>query len=163
MYTSESIKKLFDYDYWANCEALASLSTVPGDAPRALKLFGHIIGAQQVWLARFEDPNPPNAQPWPPATSEECRTAVDELHKSWAALLDKLTPEKLANDLAYRNTKGVEFKTPIQDVLMHLVMHSAYHRGQVAAAVREAGGKPAATDYVVYVRKKAESSRQKAE
>ena len=79
---------------------------------------------------------------------------MDELHKSWAALLDKLTPEKLAAGLTYRNTKGVEFKTPIQDVLMHLVLHSAYHRGQVAAAVREAGGKPAATDYVVYLRQK---------
>jgi len=150
------VRSLFDYDRWANREALASLSTVPGDAARALKLFGHIIGGQQVWRARFEDPNPPNAQPWPAPTLDECRAAVDDLHKSWAALLDKLTPEKWATDLTYRNTKGIEFKTPIQDVLMHLVMHSAYHRGQVAAAVREAGGKAAATDYVVYVRKKAE-------
>ena len=38
---------------------------------------------------------------------------------------------------------------------MHVVTHSAYHRGQVAAAVREAGGKPAATDLVVWVRQPA--------
>lgn len=69
------------------------------------------------------------------------------------ALLDKLTPEKLDENLKYRNRKGVEFQTPIRDVLMHVIMHSVYHRGQVAAAVREAGGKPAATDYMVYVRK----------
>jgi len=42
------VRSLFDYDRWANREALASLSTVPGDAARALKLFGHIIGGQQV-------------------------------------------------------------------------------------------------------------------
>lgn len=48
--------------------------------------------------------------------------------------------------------EGVEFSTPMADVLMHLVMHSAYHRGQVALAVRAAGGKPALTDYVVWVR-----------
>jgi uncharacterized damage-inducible protein DinB len=41
---------------------------------------------------------------------------------------------------------GAEFKTPIRDVVTHLVMHSAYHRGQVAAAVKEDGGKPAPTD-----------------
>lgn len=147
------LRSLFVYDHWANREALASMSTLSGDAGRPLKIFGHIIGAQRVWLARFENPDPPNAHPWPAVTLDECRTAVDDLHQRWAALLDSLTPEKLTSDLSYRNTKGVEYRTPIQDVLMHLVMHSAYHRGQLAAAVREAGGKPAATDYVVYLRK----------
>jgi uncharacterized damage-inducible protein DinB len=70
------------------------------------------------------------------------------------ALLDKLTPEKLAQDLTYLTMAGAEFKTPIRDVLTHLVMHSAYHRGQVAAAVREDGGKPTPTDYVVYLRQR---------
>ncbi len=67
-------------------------------------------------------------------------------------LLDGMTPEKVTTDLVYRNTKGQQFKTPVQDILMQLVMHGAYHRGQVAAAVRDSGGKPAATDYVVYIR-----------
>ena len=157
------IRALFDYDHWANRETVASLSTVPGGSPsadRPLKILGHVVGAQRIWLTRFEDPNPPNAQPWPAVTLDQCRAAVDELHNRWSALFDALTPEKLASDLAYRNTKGVEFRTPIQDVLMHLVMHSAYHRGQVAAAVREARGQPAATDYVVYLRRKAEGRKQ---
>ncbi len=148
------LRKLFDYDYWASGEALASVGAL-GDAPeRPLKIFGHIIGAQRLWLARFEDPNPPSVQPWPALTLEACRAAMEEMHKRWIALLDGMTPEKLSSDLAYQNTQGVAFKTPIGDILMHLMMHSAYHRGQVAAAVREAGGKPAATDYVVYVRRK---------
>ena len=67
-------------------------------------------------------------------------------------MLDNLTAEKQAGELAYQTTKGIEYRTPVGDVLMHLVLHSSYHRGQVAAAVREAGGKPAVTDYVVYLR-----------
>ncbi len=67
-------------------------------------------------------------------------------------MLDKLTPEKLAEILTYRNTKDVEFKNSLQDILMHVVMHSAYHRGQVAAAIRAAGARPAATDDIVFVR-----------
>lgn len=149
---NDFIRKLFDYDYWANREALASMGALGGAAERPLKIFSHLVGAQRVWLARFDDPNPPGVQPWPVLTLEDCRAAAEDLHKRWVALLGGMTPEKLASDLAYRNTKGVEFKTPVEDVLMHLVMHSAYHRGQVAAAVRDAGGKPAATDYVVYVR-----------
>jgi uncharacterized damage-inducible protein DinB len=148
------LRKLFEYDYWANREALASLDTVDGDASRARKFFYHIIGAQRIWLSRFETPDSPSTDAWPTLTLEEAQVAVEDLHRRWMSLLDGLTAEKLAGDLAYRNTKGQEFNTPIRDVLMHLVMHSAYHRGQVAAAVRESGGKPAATDYVVYIRQK---------
>lgn len=149
---ADNLRNLFEYDFWANREALASLSTVAGDAARAQRFFAHIIGAQRVWLSRFESPEPPGAQPWPEMPLEEARAAIEELHSRWKALLETTTPEKLAGDLVYRNTKGDEFRTPRQDVLMQLVLHSAYHRGQVAAAVRDSGGKPAATDYIAYVR-----------
>ena len=148
------LHKLFEYDHWANREALASLSTVSGSAERPLRILGHIMGAQGLWLARFDNPSPPGGQAWPTLTLDDCRVAVEDMHRRWSQVLDKLTPEKMSEALVYRNTKGQEFRTPIQDVLMHLLMHSAYHRGQLAAAVREAGGKPAGTDYVVYVRQK---------
>ena len=145
-------RRLFDYDYWANCETLASLRTVPSGMEKPRKTFNHVIGAQRIWMARLENPAPPSTQPWPDLTLEECASAIEDLHRRWRNFLDSLTPEKLASDLTYKNLKGVEHKTPIQDVLMQLMLHSAYHRGQVAAAVREAGGKPAPTDYVVYLR-----------
>jgi uncharacterized damage-inducible protein DinB len=153
MESMQFFRKMFDYDYWGNREALASLSGISGDATRARRFFNHIIGAQRIWLSRFETPDPPAAEAWPLLTHEEASAAVEELRGRWGAILDGMTPEKLSGDLMYRNTKGLEFKTPIQDVLMHLVMHSAYHRGQVAAAVRDSAGNPAVTDYVVYVRK----------
>jgi uncharacterized damage-inducible protein DinB len=147
------LRKLFDYDLWGNREALGSLEALGEAAEWPRRLFCHVIGAQRIWLSRFETPDHPSVDAWSQLTLAECRDSVEELHRRWTGLLNQLTPEKLASDLVYRNTKGVEFRTPIEDVLMHLVMHSAYHRGQVAAAVREAGGVPAATDYVVYVRK----------
>lgn len=149
---ASEFRNLFDYDFWANREALASLAAIDGDASRARKFFYHIIGAQRVWLSRFEAPESPSTEPWPALTLEGAGPALEDLHARWVKQLDGLTPEKLSSDLVHRNTKGQEFRTPLRDVLMHLVMHSVYHRGQVAAAVRDSGGKPAATDYVVYVR-----------
>ena len=143
---------MFEYDYWANSATLASLRTMPGDVEKPRKIFNHVIGAQRVWLARFADPAPPAAQPWPDLTLEECSSAIEDLRRRWRDFLDNLNPEKLGGYLSYRTTKGIEHRTLIQDVLTHLILHSAYHRGQVAAAVREAGGKPASTDYVVYLR-----------
>lgn len=61
-------------------------------------------------------------------------------------------PYVLSEKCVYRTTAGNSFETPIEDVLLHVVIHLAYHRGQVAAAVRQAGGTPAAADYVVYLR-----------
>jgi uncharacterized damage-inducible protein DinB len=145
-------RELFEYDYWANSETLASLKTVPGGSEKARKAICHVIGAQRIWMSWFENPAPPTAQPWPDLTLEECSPAIDDLRLRWTAILEGLTPDKLASDLTYFSLKGTENRTPIQDVLMHLVLHSAFHRGQVAAAVREAGGKPAPTDYAVYLR-----------
>lgn len=151
MESVDSLRKLFEYDYWANHEALRSIASLNVSAERALKVAGHIIGAQRVWLGRLQASDAATA-PWPLLSLEEVNAAVSEIHNRWKDFLSTLSPEKLDEDLVHRNSKGVEFRVPVRDVLMQLVMHSAYHRGQIAAAVREAGGKPAATDYIVYAR-----------
>jgi uncharacterized damage-inducible protein DinB len=152
MEAMNSYRKLFEYDRWANQAALASLGSITGPADKPLKVFAHVLGAQRLWRARFDDPNPPNAQPWPTLSADQSRPAIEEIYQRWVALLDQLADEKLDEKLVYRTTQGAQCETPIRDVLTHLLMHSAYHRGQVAAAVREAGGKPALTDYVYYLR-----------
>ncbi len=151
MESKQTFEKLFEYDCWANHEALGSLSTVTEERPR--RLLGHVIGAQRIWLSRLEQEDPASVEAWPSYTPEECRRAIDELAAHWKLLIGRQTPESLAASVVYRNTKGVEFRHPLCDVLLHVLLHSAYHRGQVAAAVREAGGQPAATDYIVWVRR----------
>ena len=151
----KSFHKLFEYDHWANQAALASLSSLAGAAEKPLKVFAHVLGANRVWRARFDDPQPPSVQPWPSLSPDELLPAMEEIHQRWVALLDGFADQKLDDNLVYRTTQGVPFETPIRDVLTHVLMHGAYHRGQVAAAVREAGGKPAMTDYVYYLRQRA--------
>lgn len=149
------LTELFAYDDWANREAVKSIYSVAGSDGQARRLFGHIIGAQRIWYSRFESAEAAQANPWPDSSVDEHEGALEELRRSWQGLLRSLTPEKLGSDLVYKNTKGAEFRTPIRDVLMQVIAHSAYHRGQVAAAVRQSGGKPASTDYIVYVRQRA--------
>lgn len=152
MESVDSLRRLFAYDYWANQEALRSIATLPAAGERALKVAGHIVGAQRVWLARLEASDSPSPAPWPSLGAEGASVAISELHQRWNSFLGSLSSERLDEDLVYRNSKGEEFRTPVRDVLLQLVTHSAYHRGQIAAAIREAGGKPSATDYIVYVR-----------
>jgi uncharacterized damage-inducible protein DinB len=149
------LEELFAYDDWANHEALKSIQSVAGSDGAARRFFGHIVTAERIWFARLASPEAAPANPWPEVSFEEADAALSELRQGWRNLLAGLTPEKLGADLVYRNTKGAEFRNPTRHVLMQVITHSAYHRGQVAAAVRQSGGKPAATDYIVYVRQRA--------
>jgi uncharacterized damage-inducible protein DinB len=150
----DSLRQLFEYDYWANQLALRSIANLTTSTERALKVAGHIVGAQRVWLGRLETPGASHTAPWPLMSLEEANAAVTEVHERWNSFFGNLAPERLDEDLVHRNSKGAEFRVPVRDVLMQLVVHGAYHRGQIAAAVREAGGTPSSTDYIIYVRQK---------
>lgn len=60
---------------------------------------------------------------------------------------------ELSEEISYKNLKGEEFKNCIQEILIHIINHSTYHRGQVMMAVRDKGGKAASTDYIYWKRK----------
>lgn len=154
--SADFFQRMFDYDLWANQRALESISSVTSQ-DEALRFLAHIVGAHRIWLGRFDVPTSGPAEPWLMLNAEECGAAIRETHSAWRDLLNQMTPEKLAGDIVYRNSKGDEFRNPTAEVLTHVVIHSAYHRGQVATAVRQAGGKPAPTDYIVYVRQQAQS------
>jgi uncharacterized damage-inducible protein DinB len=66
--------------------------------------------------------------------------------------LADLTEEQLDSDLTYANQSGVEFRTPIRDILTHVALHGQYHRGQINRILREAGGEPQPLDYILFVR-----------
>ena len=40
----------------------------------------------------------------------------------------------------------------MEDMLLQVVLHGCYHRGQVALVVRGAGAEPSPTDYIAFVR-----------
>ena len=152
MESLESLRRLFEYDYWGNREALRSVVALETPPERALKIASHIIGAQRVWLGRLEAPSSAPPVPWPVMSLEETNAAFSEMHQRWNSFLAALPPGRLDEDLVHRNSKGSEFRAPVRDVLMQLVMHGAYHRGQIAAVVRDSGGTPSSTDYITYVR-----------
>ena len=70
----------------------------------------------------------------------------------WKNYLTALGEAGLARSLTYKNTKGESFSSQKQDILLHVVMHSAYHRGQIAADMRAAGFSPPYTDFIHAVR-----------
>ena len=136
------LKRLFRYDEWANREALAAAST-----PRALALMAHVLGTEWLWLSRLRGvPSP--VPVWPEWDVERCGREALALPREWERLLDQAGEAGLARSIDYTNSKGERWSNSAEDVLLHVALHGAYHRGQAAAHVREQGGTPAYTDFI---------------
>ncbi len=147
----ERFRRELSYDDWANREVLRHLQRESSPPPNCVGWFSHVLGAQSEWLARLQGGRSALAV-WPRLTLDELEPSVARLRESWAAYLEQLTPADLPRSIAYVNSKGEPFESRIEDVLTHVLLHGAYHRGQIASALREAGLTPPATDYILATR-----------
>lgn len=143
---------LFTYDHWANRETLAALKRIGTPPEKSLRWFGHIIAAEDLWLTRLTNENR-NVVVWPTMGISQCEVYLYEQIEDWNSFLATLTPEILNSTITYRNTKGESWTNTVQDILTHVPMHSAYHRGQIAADLRANGHEPPYTDYIEAVRR----------
>jgi uncharacterized damage-inducible protein DinB len=147
----EHFRRLFAYDEWANREVLGSLMVVANPPARSVKLLAHVVSAERLWLERLQKQKQTYAV-WPDFRLDQCKSEVTELPQLWHKYLKQLKPEELFVEVAYVNTKGESWNNSIQDILTHTVMHSAYHRGQIAADMRASGNEPAYTDFIHGIR-----------
>ncbi len=144
-------RRLFAYNAWANQEVLNGFRQVGAPPPRALRLLAHVLGTEYEWKSRIVGQHSPVAI-WPDFTLADCERNARELPQVWRVFLDRLAPARLGETVTYFNSKGEKWSNTIADILTHVVMHSAYHRGQIAREMREAGHQPAYTDYIHGVR-----------
>ena len=142
---------------WADAELLAAISGHAPSQTDALPLFGHVLAAEHVWLCRLEH-REPGVAVWPSLSIGECEALAGENARGYQLYLEKLGETGLASIVRYRNTKGDEFTNSVLDILTHVVIHGAYHRGQVARIIGRAGGQTPNTDYIGYIRSLGESA-----
>jgi uncharacterized damage-inducible protein DinB len=135
---------------WANRETLDSLEQ-NSTTPKSLRWMAHIVAAEYLWLARLCR-QPATMPIWPDLDVEACAAGLGDLSSQWMEYLADVRPERLAEAIRYTNSKGESWTSTVEEVLTHVVIHSAYHRGQIAADLRGAGGTPAYTDFIHAVR-----------
>jgi uncharacterized damage-inducible protein DinB len=148
---SAHIRKLIDHLKWADAAVLEALHASPGADARTLTIYAHILGAEAVWIARLEG-RPSDVAVWPVLSLDGVTSLAARNRDALDALLAPLTPEDLGREIEYRNSAGREFRSTVEDILLHVALHGAYHRGQVALLVRTGGGEPASTDYIAFIR-----------
>ena len=143
----ETLMRLFRYDAWANAETLRSLKAMENPPARAVKLLAHIESAQWLWLERMKGVKQ-SLPVWPEWTLAEIEAQLPKLKREWKVFLGEKKAPDLALRFQYTNTKGEHYSNTIGDTALHVAMHGAYHRGQIALLVRDGGGAPAYTDFI---------------
>jgi uncharacterized damage-inducible protein DinB len=140
------------YNAWANQVTLRSLLAARVAPDRAEAVMGHIVGAEWLWLNRLGHPGP-EMDVWPSLPPGEWPSRLDDLARAWKDYLHGLTPEELGREVTYTNSNGETWSNRVADVLRHVVLHSSYHRGQIASLLGRAGEAAAYTDYIEWVRR----------
>jgi len=147
--------RMFVYDHWANRECLAAMRADGSVSADTVGRMAHILSAQKLWLGRILKQRQSMAV-WPMATIEDCMALADEMSAEWrdclARLGNQFAPGSLDDKVEYRNSKGEPWSGRVEDILTHVLFHSAYHRGQIALQMRASGVEPAYTDFIHAVR-----------
>lgn len=142
-------KELFAYSHHFN-QQLVTVFTEQADktSEKSVRWFNHILNAHQAWNNRIlKQPGPLSS--WVMHDVSELK-AMDQL--SYHTSLQILEQFELDTLIKYTTFKGDPFTNTVRDILFHVINHSTYHRGQIAAEFRQTGIEPIVSDYIFYKR-----------
>jgi uncharacterized damage-inducible protein DinB len=145
----ESLGRAADFDLWANRAALASLSTA--DTERGRTILGHVHDGVAFWLAQIDGgPLPDNR--WEPRSLDALQALVDQAGRMMRRVIQSSDEEGLSRAVSIRDREGrASASYTVGDIIRHLLVHSAEHRGQISDEVGQAGGTAADTGFLRYV------------
>ena len=143
------VSRLFDAMFWANDRVMEAFDAVD---PAGRRYFGHVLAAERIWLTRLRGKDSGGQEIWPDLTESEMRRLADANRDEFRHYLATLSESDLERHVDYGNQTGRRFSTAVGDILIHIATHGAYHRGQVARELREAGLHPVNTDFITYAR-----------
>lgn len=152
------------YNEWANKQLIDFLRQheallekgVNNSFPSLLSTLLHIWDAQSIWLNRLQG----KAMTYFPSTKFE-GTALEALQSleqqsaAFVAFVQEIKPDNFEKNCTYKTTTNEEHSQLVQEIMLHVMNHSTYHRGQLITICYQLGikGMPS-TDYIFYLRQK---------
>lgn len=140
----------FTYNHYANGQFIEQLEASPESVPKRVhELFGHILNAHGIWLARIAGKQDQAPLPWDDVAPDK----YSELNEVMLLATQKLLHEgNMDRAIIYRSTSGTEYSNTVKEILSHVILHSMHHRAQVALLLRQQAIDPPASDYIFFRR-----------
>ena len=157
----DTLRSHIDYTVWADrrlLEAAAGLS-----ASELIRDFGtavksvlgtllHVYGGDLVWIERMNGTSLTSRPYNEEASLETLGAEWPRVWQRWQQYAAVLTDEMAESPISYSTFKGVPYRTPAWQIILHVVNHGTHHRGQAAGFIRSMGKMPPALDLIEYYR-----------
>ena len=160
MISKELLAQHFEYSLWASLKILEAAEKLPLDAIEKdcgnsfggiLGTLTHIFQADRLWWKRFSgDPHAPLVLPGETLTVTDLKAQWPTVISDFVTWLRSQKDPNFEEHLFWRNTRGEDKNDVKYKILLHIVNHATYHRGQVITMIKQAGGEVVSTDLVYY-------------
>lgn len=142
--------KLYRYNAWATKRVVGTLVRQQVTDEKILTLLGHVLAAQFLWLHRIKGLPAPNVKLWGSYTLQGLIEMSEEASRQWLEFVE--STDNFDRELTYTNYVNEPYTNNVENIMIHLVNHSSYHRAQVAMLLRQKGYEPINTDFITYDR-----------
>lgn len=163
-------KQFYDYHSWANKRIFNHIENLPEETayqevksvfPSVSHVLLHMCRADYIWLnvlsevayqeiidsvGKFE-----SAQGDMTAIKQHAFELEAQYHDFFSRQMD------LKQTFSMKHPKLGTLETTYADIILHVVNHGTYHRGNVTAMLRQLGHTGIPTDYMYYLYEKSES------
>jgi uncharacterized damage-inducible protein DinB len=153
-----ALNELFSHNYWARDRQLKVCATLTQEQflrplgnsfPSMRDTLVHLLAVEWLWLERWRGRSPRVL-----LAPEEFPTCAD-VRERWEAVaqemrqhLATLPAETLDQPLTCTSTRGNTWTHPLWRMMVHVLEHQTYHRGQVTALLRQLGVQPPKVDFL---------------
>ena len=149
------------YDRWAIFRLLHSAAgmdhqtfnrALPSSFPSVQQTFVHLLWAESLWLARWQGWSyvaSLDSEEYP--TTESLRLPFEDVHTKQLQFLSGLLPSAATHVVSYVNFSGKKWEYALRDLVQHLIVHSAHHRGQITTMFRHLNLVPPTTGHLAFL------------
>ncbi len=145
------LRRLFDHAAWADAELRRAIVAAEFPPADVLREYAHVLGADEVWLARLEG-RTPELKVWPEVAVAEYAAWGARIADGYRGYLARIGESDLTRIVAYTTSSGLALETAVGDILAHVALHAQYHRGKINLLLRQSGSEPAPTDFIAFAR-----------
>jgi uncharacterized damage-inducible protein DinB len=161
-----TLQSLFGYKSWANSELFALLAALPAQHADQLhtciRTLNHIYVVDRIFRAHLGgEPRPfdaTNTKSTPSLGQLQSEvTATDAWYLSYVA---GLAPAALSEVLDFTFTDGDKGRMSREEILLHVITHGGYHRGNVGQVLKSISVVPPRDLYTKYLHQSEPSRRE---
>ena len=150
METIEHLRALFVYNDWANWRIIRALGE--NFSARSLQLLAHSLITEKEYFERLYGKDSTGFDFWQELSLAECANLAQETTENYQRLLKRFDEEGLNLRAKYKTSEGAAQENTFRELLSHVLLHSATHRGNIIVQLRNENIAPPKIDYIIYLR-----------